>query len=214
MFKNRLDGRGFQGFLNAFKTGGPAPWAFRLLECSRMADPGAPFELRQARAGDAAAMVPIYRPFVEQSWVSFELETPDAAEFARRIASAQARHDWLVAERAGQVLGYAYGCAHRAREAYRYTVEVSAYLRSDVQGQGIGRALYERLFERLRGLGFCNAVAGITMPNDQSVAFHERLGFERIGVYHRIGFKMGEWRDVAWYERPLRHGPPDAAPAS
>ncbi|MGC6487318.1 MAG: GNAT family N-acetyltransferase [Planctomycetota bacterium] len=164
--------------------------------------------IRAARAQDAAAMVEIYRPHVEQSWASFELATPTADELAARVRRAQERHAWLVAEAAGAVLGYAYGGTHRARAAYRYTVEVSAYLAAHAQGQGVGARLYERLFERLRELGYCNAVAGVTLPNDASVAFHERCGFTPVGVYHRVGFKFGAWRDVAWYERPLRDGPP------
>ncbi len=153
-------------------------------------------------------MVEIYRPHVEDSWASFELVTPTAEEIAARVARAQERHDWLVADAFGEVLGYAYGGAHRAREAYRFTVEVSAYLAAGAQGRGVGAQLYERLFDRLAELGYCNAVAGVTLPNDMSVAFHERLGFTPVGVYHRIGYKFGAWRDVAWYERALRDGPP------
>jgi phosphinothricin acetyltransferase len=164
--------------------------------------------IRPAVAADADAMVEIYRPHIEQSWASFELVTPTAAEMAARIAAAQERHEWLVAEASGEVLGYAYGGTHRAREAYRFTVEVSAYVAAAAQARGVGARLYERLFCRLAELGYCNAVAGVTLPNDASVAFHERLGFTPVGVYHRVGFKFGEWRDVAWYERQLREGPP------
>ena len=153
-------------------------------------------------------MVEIYRPHVEDSWASFELVTPTAEEIAARVARAQERHEWLVADAFGEVLGYAYGGAHRAREAYRFTVEVSAYLAAGAQGRGVGAQLYARLFDRLAELGYCNAVAGVTLPNDKSVAFHERLGFTPVGVYHRIGYKFGAWRDVAWYERALRDGPP------
>lgn len=167
--------------------------------------------VRPARAEDAAAMVEIYRPHVEGSWASFELATPTAEEFAARVARAQRRHAWLVAEAAGQVVGYAYGGTHRGREAYRYTVEVSAYLAASAQGRGVGARLYEALLEQLAALGYCNAVAGVTLPNDLSIAFHERLGFQRIGVFHRVGFKFGAWRDVAWYERPLRDGRPPRA---
>ncbi|MFN3242385.1 MAG: GNAT family N-acetyltransferase [Planctomycetota bacterium] len=169
--------------------------------------------IRPARADDAAAMVEIYRPHVERSCVSFELVTPSVDEFAQRVANAQQRHEWLVAEADGAVIGYAYGVTHRTREAYRYTVEVSAYVLDTAQRRGVGARLYQRLFEQLAELGYCNAVAGITMPNDKSVAFHRRMGFAPIGVYHRIGFKFGAWRDVSWYERSLRDGlPPDAPP--
>jgi len=153
-------------------------------------------------------MVEIYRPHVERSWASFELVTPTAEELADRVLRAQDRHAWLVAELDGEIAGYAYGVQHRARAAYRFTTEVSAYVAEAHQRRGVGRRLYERLFERLAELGYCNALAGVTMPNDVSVAFHERLGFTRVGVYKRVGYKFGGWRDVAWYERALRDGPP------
>jgi len=172
------------------------------------------FTIREARAADVPQLVEIYRPSVERATTSFELEVPSVEEFAARVATAQRRHAWLVAERADQLLGYAYGGTHRGREAYRYTVEVSAYVASSAQGRGVGRALYERLFARLAELGYCNAVAGVTMPNDPSVAFHERMGFTSVGVYRRIGYKFGRWCDVAWYERPLRDGAPDAPPGT
>jgi len=166
------------------------------------------FEIRNATDSDAAACVAIYRPHVEESTTSFELEVPSTDEMARRIAAAQRRHAWLIAESDQGVLGYGYAGAHRAREAYRYTAEVSAYVASTAHGRGVGRRLYERLFEALVARGYCNAVAGITLPNDASVGFHERLGFRKLGVFHAIGHKFGAWRDTAWYERKLVEGPP------
>jgi len=167
--------------------------------------------MRAATAADAAQMAAIYRPFVEQTCVSFELEAPGADELAARVASAQRQHAWLVAVDAdGDVLGYAYGSPHRARAAYRYSTEVSAYVHESSRGRGVGRALYLRLFDELAARGYCNALAGVTMPNDPSVAFHEALGFTGVGVYRRVGLKFGEWRDVAWFERRLRERPLDA----
>lgn len=163
---------------------------------------------RHATAEDAAACAAIYRPHVENATTSFEAAAPDADEMRDRIARAQARHAWLVAEDQDGILGYAYAGLHREREAYRYTAEVSAYIASRAQGQRVGRALYERLFEVLIDRGYCNALAGITLPNPASVAFHERLGFRRLGVFHGVGHKLGEWRDTAWYERRLVEGPP------
>ena len=153
-------------------------------------------------------MVEIYRPHVEDSWASFELVTPTAEELAARVARAQEQHEWLVADADGELLGYAYGVRHRERAAYRFSTEVSAYVAAGAQGRGVGAQLYQRLFDRLAARGYCNAVAGVTMPNDASVAFHERLGFTLVGVYRRVGYKFGGWRDVSWYERALRDGPP------
>ncbi len=163
--------------------------------------------IRDAKPGDAPALLDIYRPFVTDTAVSFELEPPTAAEFEARIASAQSQWAWLVAERDGQVAGYAYGSAFRTRAAYRWTVEVSAYVHPAHRGQGIARALYRRLFEVLAEKGYCNAYAGIALPNDASVAFHQALGFSHVGVFHRAGWKFGQWHDVSWWEKTLRDRP-------
>lgn len=171
-----------------------------------MADPS--ILIRRAQAADAAQMVGIYRPFVAQTAVSFEIEVPGCDEFATRIEAVLATHEWLVAERDGALIGYAYGGEHRAREAYRLSTEVSAYVSDHARGRGVARALYERLFERLAALGYCNALAGIVQPNEPSIGFHLRLGFTLVGVYHDVGFKLGRWHDVAWYERRLRRGSP------
>jgi phosphinothricin acetyltransferase len=119
---------------------------------------------------------------------------------AERIRAA---HVWLVAERDGKVVGYAYGGRHRDRAAYDRTTEVSAYVDRSAQRTGLGRRLYEELFERLRAKGFRLLVAGITLPNDASVGIHEALGFEPVGVYKNVGFKNGEWWDVGWWQLDL-----------
>ncbi|HRQ64044.1 MAG TPA: N-acetyltransferase family protein [Xanthomonadaceae bacterium] len=166
-----------------------------------------PFSIRPATEADATAMRAIYRPFVEDSAVSFELITPSEQEFAGRVRASLEGWQWLVAEPEGRALGYAYGTSHRARPAYRWSVEVSAYVDPQYQRQGIGRALYLRLFGDLARKGFCNAFAGVTMPNQASVALHRSLGFEPIGVFRSVGWKFGQWHDVGWYQRPLRDGP-------
>jgi phosphinothricin acetyltransferase len=152
---------------------------------------------------DAAVCAAIYTPYVEASPTSFEEEPPSVAEMAERIRQTSATHPWLVAEQDGEVAGYAYACSHRARPAYRWSVDVSVYIASPHQGQGHGRRLYEELFERLRRQGFRVACAGITLPNEPSVALHERLGFEPVGVYKGIGWKAGAWRDVGWWQLEL-----------
>jgi len=166
-----------------------------------------PFSIRPATEGDAPALLEIYRPFVETSAVSFETVAPTAEEFASRIARSLHGWQWLVAEWAGRCLGYAYGSSHRERPAYRWSAEVSAYVHPGHHRQGIGRALYRRLFEDLAGMGFCNAYAGITLPNESSVALHTGVGFESVGVFRRVGWKFGAWHDVAWFQRPLRDAP-------
>src|SRR6476620_10947278 len=127
-------------------------------------------------ARDAAACAAIYAPHVESSVVSFEERAPDAAELAARIERYGASHAWLVAEREGEVLGYAYATACNERPAYRWSVSVSVYVAEGARGAGLGRALYEALFEGLRERGFRMACAGITLPNEASVALHEKIG--------------------------------------
>jgi phosphinothricin acetyltransferase len=160
--------------------------------------------IRTATAADAAVLREIYRPYVEETAVSFELEVPTIEEFQRRISVAVEGWSWLVAEVDGLQVGYAYGCAHRAREAYRFSVETSAYVHEDYLRQGIGRALYTRLLAELRERGLASAFAGTTLPNDASVGFHESLGFQSIGVFPSVGRKFGAWHDVAWFYRPVR----------
>jgi phosphinothricin acetyltransferase len=156
-------------------------------------------QFRTATAADAVVLREIYRPYVEETAVSFELEVPTVEESQRRISVAVEGWSWLVAEVDGLQVGYAYGSAHRAREAYRFSVETSAYVSQDHHRQGIGRALYARLLNELRQRGFCSAFAGTTLPNDASVGFHESLGFQSIGVFPKVGHKFGTWHDVAWY---------------
>ena len=148
---------------------------------------------------DAAAIAAIYRPAVEDTIASFEGSAPDAAEMARRIRSTLARTPWLVAEEAGAVIGYAYAGSHRERAGYRWSVDVSVYVAEGFHGRGVGRRLYEELLGILRRQRFVNVYAGIALPNPASVALHEGIGMRLVGVYERVGFKFGEWHDVAWY---------------
>lgn len=164
--------------------------------------------IRPAREADAAALLDIYAPYVERTAVSFELERPTVDEFAARIRKVLGAWQWLVAEIDGAPAGYAYGSTHRERAAYRWSVEVTAYVRDDVQRQRVGTTLYSRLFADLARLGYFNAFAGVTLPNDASLGLHTAVGFTPIGVFRSIGFKFGRWHDVAWFQRQLRQGNP------
>ena len=160
--------------------------------------------IRTAGTGDAAAMREIYRPYVESTAVSFETEVPTLDEFSRRIAAAVDGWAWLAAELDNRIVGYAYGSAHRPRQAYRYSVEVSAYVDVRHQRKGIARALYRELLALLGARGYHNAYAGITLPNEASVGFHQSLGFKPVGVFPEVGRKLDAWHDVAWLFRPLK----------
>jgi L-amino acid N-acyltransferase YncA len=162
---------------------------------------------------DGGACATIYAPYVASGATSFEAEPPDADDFAERIERLSARHPFLVAERDGVVVGFSYASPHRAREAYRWTVETSVYVGAGHVGVGVGRELYGALFDLLRRQRIHVACAGITLPNPASVALHEAFGFERVGVYERIGFKGGAWRDVAWWQLFLQPGEDGRPPA-
>jgi len=152
---------------------------------------------------DAAACAAIYAPYVEASATSFEEHAPSTEEVAARIERIMRTHPWLVAEHDGEVLAYAYACPHRERPAYRWAADVSVYVVNTRHRKGVGRSIYEALFERLRHQRYRVACAGITLPNEASVQLHERLGFVPVGVYRRIGWKAGAWRDVGWWQLDL-----------
>jgi L-amino acid N-acyltransferase YncA len=175
---------------------------------------GATRSIRLAAERDAEQVAAIYAPNVTGSIISFESEPPDAHETRRRIGATLERYPWLVCEHQGRVLGYAYAGAHRSRAAYQWSVDVSAYVHGEWHRKGIGRALYASLFAVLGLQGFYNAYAGIALPNPGSVGLHEAVGFRPVGVYQKVGYKMGAWHDVGWWHLALRERVADpAAPA-
>ena len=146
----------------------------------------------------------IYRPFVENTAYSFEQVAPDNAQFASRIESSLEDFEWLVIECDNVICGFAYANRHRARDAYRYSVDTSIYIRDDYQARGLGKLLYNALFESLRSLGFHSAYAGIALPNERSIALHKSVGFRHVGTFHEVGFKFAAWHDVSWWERRIQ----------
>jgi len=159
--------------------------------------------IRMATPDDAASILDIYAPIVRETAISFELEPPTVSQMQRRIADTVLQWPWLVCDRQGEVLGYVYASQHRARAAYQWSVDVSAYIRADMRRTGFGRALYTSLFELLALQQFHNCYAGITLPNAGSVGLHERMGFEPVGVYRQVGYKLGAWHDVGWWQLTL-----------
>lgn len=153
-------------------------------------------------------MLAIYAPIVEETIISFEEVPPPLDEFVARVRKYHSAWRVVVAECDGQVIGYAYGSQHRERAAYRWSAEVTVYVHAAHRGAGVGRALYAALLPALAEAGYCNAYAGVALPNDASVGLHIAAGFQQVGTFPRVGYKHGDWRDVAWFHAALRESPP------
>ncbi len=171
-----------------------------------------PAAIRLACETDAESVSAIYAPFVAGTAISFEIDPPGATEMRRRIGATLQRWPWLVCERDGALRGYAYAGEHRERAAYQWCADVSVYVDTAAHRSGVGRALYTALLRILLAQGFHNAYAGITLPNAASVGLHESLGFEPVGVYRDVGFKLGRWHDVGWWQLRLLPPAPDPDP--
>lgn len=168
--------------------------------------------IRLAVPDDADGICGIYAPIVRDTAISFELAPPTVANLQDRIEATGSVFPWLVCETGSGIAGYAYASRHRERAAYQWSVDVSVYVREDARGRGIARELYATLFGILDDLGYYAAFAGIALPNAPSVALHEAMGFEPVGVYREVGYKLGEWHDVGWWQRALRVRGPDPGP--
>ncbi len=169
-----------------------------------------PVTTRLARSTDAQAFAEIYAPFVEQTVVSFEAVAPSVEEMRDHVRRTLEMLPWLTATVADEVCGYAYASKHRERSAYRWAVDTSVYIHERFRGRGVGRKLYDALFPLLERQGFRRAYAGIALPNEASIALHRSTGFEPVGTYRRVGWKLGAWHDVAWLSRDI--GPVDDPP--
>ena len=160
--------------------------------------------LRLVEPDDAAQIAAIYAPFCLETAISFETAAPDEATVRERIRTVGERYPWLIAlSETGEVSGYAYASKHRERAAYGWSVDFTVYLAPAAKGRGIGTALYRALVKICRCLGYYRAFAGITLPNEASVRLHEKIGFQPIGIYRRVGFKLGKWYDVGWWSLDL-----------
>lgn len=156
--------------------------------------------IRVAKESDITAMLAIYAPFVENTAVTFDMKVPTLSEFNQRIKKIQTEAPCLVYELDGEVLGYAYASAHRTRAAYKWTREMSVYIREDAKTKKYGTALYSSMIELLKCQNYRSVLAGITLPNIPSVNFHERFGFHPVGVYNNIGYKLGKPHRVGWWQ--------------
>lgn len=160
--------------------------------------------IRLATMEDSCWLLGIYAPYIYNTAVTFECDVPTVEEFSERIKKISGVYPWLVCEINDCIAGYAYASQHSERSAYQWSVNLSVYIKNEYQKKGLANALYITLFELLKLLGYFNAYAGITLPNIKSERFHESLRFKPVGVYHHVGYKLGEWHDVIWYQRDLK----------
>jgi phosphinothricin acetyltransferase len=139
--------------------------------------------------------------------ISFETAPPSIEEMRRRLVKISDHYPWLVGVKDSRIVGYVYATTHRERAAYRWSVDVSAYVHSQHHRLGLGRALYTSLFRILVLQGYVNAYAGVTLPNPASVGLHETMGFQPVGVYQQVGYKYDRWHDVGWFQLMLQPRP-------
>jgi phosphinothricin acetyltransferase len=167
--------------------------------------------IRPVCPGDAVSIAGIYNYYIENSVITFEEIPLSVREMEERILKISAKYPWLVWEESGDVTGYAYVNTWKERAAYRYAAELTIYLNHGFRGKGMGRELLSRLLEEVRKTAIHALVAGITLPNEASVALHEKFGFKQIASFNEIGFKLDKWLDVGYWELIL---PPSGKEAS
>jgi L-amino acid N-acyltransferase YncA len=156
--------------------------------------------IRLAESHDVSGILEIYAPFIPGTAVTFEETVPDEESFWKRVQGIMAELPFLVCEIDGQIAGYAYTSGYRSRASYRWTKEVSVYVHPGFQRKKVGHALYTSLHEIVRYQGIANLLAIITMPNEPSVAFHEYFGYRKCAEFSKVGYKLGQWQNVGWFE--------------
>jgi phosphinothricin acetyltransferase len=162
--------------------------------------------IRLVKPGDAAVIVNIYNYYIKNTVITFEEMPVSVNEMEARIRKIAAQYPWLVWEEAGDVAGYAYVNTWKDKSAYRLAAELSIYIKNGFRGKGMGRELLSRLLEEVRKTNIHVLVSGITLPNEASVALHEKFGFKETARFNEIGFKMDKWLDVGYWELILPRG--------
>ena len=159
-----------------------------------------PHLLRRATLADAEAILEIYSLYIEKTAITFELETPTLADFKTRMTGIMAKFPYLVLEENGKILGYAYASTFKERLAYRWSVESTIYLHEKAIGLGLGKILYTELLRQLKDMNILNVIGVIALPNEESVQLHEKMGFVESGIFTQVGFKLGKWWDVGFWQ--------------
>lgn len=157
-------------------------------------------EIRKVGISDAEQIAEIYNYYVLNSHSTFEIESVGVVEMKKRIGEISAKHPYFVLIEEGKILGYAYAAQYKTRAAYQTSVEISVYVRNGVTQKGIGTRLYSKLFEELAESKTHAVIAGIALPNEASIKLHEKFGMEKVAHFREVGFKLGRWIDVAYWE--------------
>jgi L-amino acid N-acyltransferase YncA len=169
-------------------------------------------EVRLAAKTDAKEIIDIYTPSILNAAISFETEVPSVEEMQKRIKTILQTYPWIVCSVDGKIGGYVYGSKYRDREAYQWSCECTAYIHEQFKGKGIGKKLYQLLFQLLKLQGFRTVYAVITLPNEPSTNLHEKCGFEKFAEYENVGYKFGNWHTVGWWKLRLNDYNPDPPP--
>lgn len=162
------------------------------------------FSIRLISENDSREVLKIYKPYVINTIVSFEYEAPSPDEFLLRIQNNVSEYPWLVCLYGNKIIGYAYASKHRYRTAYQWSCESTVYLLTEYHRKGIARILYKTLFCILKVQGYFNVYAGVSLPNEKSVGFHQSMGFKKVGIYKKTGYKFNKWHDVEWFQFQLQ----------
>lgn len=168
--------------------------------------------LRIADENDAPELLKIYEPYVLYTTVSFEITVPTLEEFKKRIINTLKRYPYIIAETNKKIIGYCYASQFKPRAAYDYAIETSIYIDMDYRGKGIGKILYEKLFDILKKQNVTNVNSCIAYPNPQSIEFHNKLGFKEVAHFTKCGYKLGNWVDMIWMEKMLGEHPENPLP--
>lgn len=156
--------------------------------------------IRSVTIEDSKQLIDIYNHYIENSTATFEEEPIDVIEMKKRIEEIIPKLPWIVYQKKGDILGYAYASPWKSRSAYRYSFEISIYIKFNSQRKGIGTKLYTELIKHLKILGAHSIIGGITLPNDSSIKLHEKFGFKKVAEFEEIGFKFGKWLNVGYWQ--------------
>lgn len=159
--------------------------------------------LRLVQEADAAEILKIYTPYIKETAITFEYETPSLKEFQARIKEISSAYPYIVCLSGEKIIGYAYAHRQMERAAYQWNAELSIYIDTAFLRCGAGKKLYRALMDILQMQNVCNVYGGVTSPNENSEKLHESFGFKKLGVYHKTGFKCGAWHDVIWFEKTI-----------